>query len=175
MRSGNLCVRARAIARAFTVCRGAAPGVTRPFGAGCVPAARRGEAAGETKSGQAIKRETMGKAKKHAGLAVLLAVLLAGWGSACALPPAAASADGDRRFCAGRNLPHRAGGGQYLRRPQRTARLAAVAGGQFDVALQSDLAPEPYQPRRNRYARPLYRQLHPDGRHDQPRERRPSP
>ena len=78
MRSGNLCVRARAIARAFTVCRGAAPGVTRPFGAGCVPAARRGEAAGETKSGQAIKRETMGKAKKHAGLAVLLAVLLAG-------------------------------------------------------------------------------------------------
>ena len=86
---------------------------------------------------------------------------------------AAASADGDRRFCAGRNLPHRAGGGQYLGRPQRTARLAAVAGGQFDVALQSDLAPEPYQPRRNRYARPLYRQLHPDGRHDQPRERRP--
>ena len=78
MRSGNLCVRARAIAHAFTVCRGAAPGVTRPFGAGCVPAARRGEAAGETKSGQAIKRETMGKAKKHAGLAVLLAVLLAG-------------------------------------------------------------------------------------------------
>ena len=77
MRSGNLCVRARAIAHAFTVCRGAAPGVTRPFGAGSHPAARRGEAAGETKSGQAIKRETMGKAKKHAGLAVLLAVLLA--------------------------------------------------------------------------------------------------
>ena len=85
MWSGNLCVRASVLAHAFHYFPWGRPG--------CVPAdwgwkalrSQRGgkrrekeKAGGETKSEQAKKRETMGKAKKHAGLAVLLAVLLAG-------------------------------------------------------------------------------------------------
>ena len=143
---------------------------------GCVPAARRGEAAGETKSGQAIKRETMGKAKKHAGLAVLLAVLLAGCQSGPQRRPQTVI-DG---FAQGGTyhivlVGDSTSGGLKGQLDSLLLRNITTTTRHYRRYLtrRTGIAPEPYQPRRNRYARPLYRQLHPDGRHDQPRERRP--